>query len=78
MLASRHGGLCHRIEQRVLYRPSPACPRSPHVCRVSPTGEDREGFGQRTLVTTTVPGTTPRQSALILRSSLCSRLVIFA
>jgi hypothetical protein len=41
-------------------------------------GDRREEFGQRTLATATVPATTPRWSVPLLRSSLYSRLELFA
>jgi hypothetical protein len=46
-------------------------------CKPYPVMAVRDSGSARERTTTTVPVTTPRRSALLLRASLCSRLMLF-
>jgi hypothetical protein len=67
------------LEDGVLYRQSPARSEPPDFGGVRQPGEDGEGVRQRTVaVHHHVTGTRSQPSPLLIRSSVCSRLVLFA
>jgi hypothetical protein len=66
------------LEESLLYIQSPARPKPPYFGDVSQTGDGREGLGHSTAATCHHrDGHSTHQSALLLRSRICSRLVLF-
>jgi hypothetical protein len=65
-------------EENLIYIQFRGRPRWQCCCDLSRTAHDLKGLGLSTVPPTTVTSITPHRLALLLRSSICSRPVLFA